>query len=63
MQKLKTGERVQVVGVPEDRKHFFNRTGTVQKLAGMGYEKDDILVFFDTGGVGYFKENQLRKIG
>jgi hypothetical protein len=62
VKQIKTGDRVQVVNVSEDDQKYLDKTGVAQQLVGIGYKDDDVLVFFDTGGVGYFKEDQLKKM-
>ena len=62
MKKFKKGDRVQVVEVPEHGKHHLNKTGIANEPAGTGYQDDDVMVIFDTGGFGYFKERQLKEV-
>jgi hypothetical protein len=62
MEKFLNGDRVQIIEAPEHGKMHLNKTGVVRGPGGAGYEDDDILVIFDTGGFGHFKEHQLRKV-
>jgi hypothetical protein len=42
--------------------YHFGKTGRVQGPQGFGYEDDDVVVHFDGGGQGYYKEHQLEKV-
>jgi hypothetical protein len=63
MEKFLIGDRVKIIEASDrGKKHLTNKTGVVRGPGGAGHEDDDIMVLLDTGGFGYFKEYQLRKI-
>ena len=59
---LKDGDRVKIIEVPEDESYYLRKTGVARDPKGFGYDNDDVIVWFQGGGHGYFKEHQLEKI-
>ncbi|NUM77463.1 hypothetical protein HUU40_24140 [candidate division KSB1 bacterium] len=63
MRILREGDRIKIIDVPEVGKHFLGKTGIVFQPHGTGFDEDDVMVKFDDGGTGYWKEHQLEKTG
>jgi hypothetical protein len=61
MTKFKKGDKVRVIDTPENAKHRLGQTGIAKQPQGFGYADDDVMVWFDRGGRGAFKEHQLEK--
>jgi hypothetical protein len=59
--RFKDGDRVKIIEVPEDESHYLRKTGVAKQPKGFGYENDDVILWFEGGGHGYFKEHQLEK--
>jgi hypothetical protein len=59
--QFKDGDRVKIIEVPEDKYRYLGKTGVAEQPKGFGQDDDDVIVWFEGGGNGYFKEHQLEK--
>ncbi len=68
MQKLKAGDRVQIVDAPEYEKNKVGKTGVIVKMQiseqfnNNCYFDDDIMVILDDCGISFLKNKQLKHI-
>jgi hypothetical protein len=62
MRNFSDGDRVKVIDAAENGKHLIGKTGTAKQPQGQGYDYDDVIVWFNGGESGYFKEYQLQSV-
>ncbi|HIL27161.1 MAG TPA: hypothetical protein EYG21_07235 [Nitrospinaceae bacterium] len=62
MTRFSEGDRVRIIAMPNNGKHFIFESGTIIPRGGIGYESDDIYVKLKNGNIISVKEHQLNII-